>query len=68
MTKPKQTLLERLRSDEQPTIKVSREALLIVVRRLDFGAHYSDADFGHAFDELRCAFNPDEIASGEIND
>jgi len=43
-----------------------REALLVVVRKHDFNAHYSTEQFNMAFDTLRSSFTPDEISSGEL--
>lgn len=45
-------------------ISVPKDALLQVVRRLDFYAEMTVEEFNKAFDDLRGAFTPDEIASG----
>ncbi|MEP2716319.1 hypothetical protein [Pseudophaeobacter sp.] len=46
------------------TIAVPKASLLAVVRKLDFGATMTTQEFAAAFDDLRMAFTPNEIASG----
>jgi len=48
-------------------IKVDREALLIVFRVIDLGAVYSEEQLNYAFDKIRGAFTPEEIATGVTN-
>ena len=48
------------------TRTVPAKSLLDVVRKLDLGAPIPNRDFTHAFDDLRLAFSPDEIATGDL--
>ncbi|KXF89770.1 hypothetical protein [Phaeobacter inhibens] len=45
----------------------ARSSLLTVVRKLDLGAAMSPEEFNAAFDDLRAAFAPEEIASGHLS-
>ena len=47
-------------------IMVPTKSLLNVIRKIDFDAPIPSATFEDSFDDLRKAFTPDEIASGEI--
>lgn len=48
------------------TITVDRSALLKLVRHIDVGEPLPVREFAAAFDQIRCAFEPEEIASGKI--
>ncbi len=54
------------RCAKQEMISVPRASLLVVVRQLDYGDKVSREMFAAAFDDLRCAFEPDEIATGQL--
>lgn len=47
---------------------VPADSLLKVVRCLEFDAHLPAAEFASAFDDLRDAFTPKEIATGNLGD
>lgn len=49
-------------------VSVDKASLLAVVRKLDFYASINPHDFTKAFDKLRAAFTPDEIATGEVSE
>jgi hypothetical protein len=52
--------------EAEKTITVNKASLLVVVRHLDFGGGTTE-QFMEAFDEMRMAFTPDEIAYGVID-
>ncbi|AUQ62147.1 hypothetical protein [Phaeobacter inhibens] len=54
-------------SGDIETVAVPKASLLAVVRKLDFGAALTTDEFACALDDLRAAFTPDEIATGNLS-
>ena len=56
-----------LHKGECGNVIVPKASLLAVVRKLDFGATMTPEEFNDAFDDLRAAFTPNEIATGQLS-
>lgn len=50
------------------TIAVPKTSLLAVVRKIDLNASMTPQQFAASFDDLRAAFTPEEISSGDVAD